>query len=48
MYFFANIPEEVWVPLTECLEADYRLELKFQINQDGVALADGNDDSKVS
>jgi hypothetical protein len=27
VYFFANVTEDVWVQLKECLEADYRRQL---------------------
>ena len=48
MSFFADVTEAVWVPLKDCLEADYRRQLKFQLMQDGVALTAGDDESKVS
>ena len=47
VYFFANVAEDVWVQLKECLEADYRRQLHFQLTQDGVAVPAGEDESKV-
>ena len=35
VYFFANVTEDVWIQLKECLEADYRRQLHFQLTQDG-------------
>ena len=47
VYFFANLTAEVWIPLKECFEADYRRQLKFQLINDGLAVANGEQKSKV-
>ena len=47
VYFFANLTEDVWVQLKECLEADYRQQLHFQLTQDGIAVASGLEETKV-
>ena len=46
VYFIANLTEEVWVQLKECLEADYRRQLHFQFTQDGVSVSTGEEESK--
>ena len=47
VYFFANVTEDVWVQLKECLEADYRRQLHFQLTQDGLAAASGAEETQV-
>ena len=47
VYFFANLTEEVWVPLKEVFEADYRRHLRFQIINDDLAVAAGAEETKV-
>ena len=49
VYFFVNATEDVWlyVQLKECLEADYRWQLHFQLTQDGLAVATGAEETKV-
>ena len=47
VYFFANLTEEVWIPLKEVFEADYRHWLKFQLINDGIAVADGAEETKA-
>ena len=44
VYFFANLTEEVWVPLKEVFEADYRRHLRFQMINDGLV---GAEETKV-
>ena len=47
MYLFANVTQDVWAQLKECLEADYRRQLHFQLTQDGLAAASGAEETKV-
>ena len=48
VYFFANVTEDVWVQLKECLEADYSgCQFHFQLTQHGVASATGTEETKV-
>ena len=47
VYFFANLTEEVWVPLKDCFEAAYRRQLKFQLTQYGVAFAAGKKNQRL-
>ena len=44
VYFFANLTEEVWIPLKEVFEADYKRRLKFQLIHDGL---DTSEETKV-
>ena len=44
VYFFANLTEEVWIPLKEVFEADYKRKLKFQLVHDGL---DTSEETKV-
>ena len=48
VYFFANVTEDVWMQLKECLEADYKRQLHFQLTQDGLAIASGAEETKVT
>ena len=47
VYFFANLTEEVWIPLKEVFEADYRRHLRFQIINDDLAVAAGAEETQV-
>ena len=44
VYFFSNLTEEVWIPLKEVFEADYKRQLRFQLVHDGL---DTCEESKV-
>ena len=44
VYFFSNLTEEVWIPLKEVFEADYKRQLRFQLVHDGL---DTSEESKV-
>jgi len=44
VYFFANLTEEVWIPLKEVFEADYKRRLKFQLIHDGL---DTSEETKI-
>ena len=44
VYFFSNLTEEVWIPLKEVFEADYKRKLKFQLVHDGL---DTSEETKV-
>ena len=47
VYFFANLTEEVWIPLKEVFEADYRRHLCVKMINDGLAVAAGAEETKV-
>ena len=44
IYFFSNLTEEVWIPLKEVFEADYKRKLRFQLVPDGL---DTSEETKV-